>query len=176
MKKFRLNIISLVISLIAISMVYLRPEPIELDLFNSIITILALLISVLIGWQIYQVINIDKIKKEIELERIHIRNERHEVLSMLYFEVAKTYFENTTKRTWVKTFELYAIKSIYHAAKSKNKTILENMNEEIIDYQLPLVGCDAQTHRKIRDAIFLFDRNDLKQISNYSNLNEFVRI
>lgn len=175
MRNFGLSIVSLVISLIAISVVHFRPKPIELDLFNSIITILTLLISILIGWQIYQVINIDKIKKDIELERLHIQNERHELLSMLYFEVAKTYFGNTTKKTWVKTFELYAIKSIYHAVKSKNETILENMNEEILNYQLPLVGCDAKTHQQIRNAIFSFDRNELKKISKYyPNLNEFM--
>ncbi|WP_079206628.1 hypothetical protein [Riemerella anatipestifer] len=65
MKSFRLSIISLVISLIAISLAYFRPSPIEIDMFNSIITILALLITLLIGYQIFQIIDFKQEKANL---------------------------------------------------------------------------------------------------------------
>ena len=61
-----LSMFAIVISSIAISIVFIKPKELETDMFNSIVTILSLLVALLIGWQILQIINFREEKADFE--------------------------------------------------------------------------------------------------------------
>lgn len=88
MKTNGFSYISIILSLIAIAVSCFLPKPVELDMFNSVITLLALLVTVLIGWQVFQVINFQKEKEEIykEFDRrmSFIKNEQTLLSSSLF--------------------------------------------------------------------------------------------
>lgn len=60
------SLLSIVISIIAISIACIRPKELEPDMFNSVVTVLSLLVALLIGWQILQIINFREEKADFE--------------------------------------------------------------------------------------------------------------
>lgn len=64
MKLVWLTAISIVLSLTAICLVLIRCEPIEADWAAAEVTILSVLVTILIGWQIWNVLKIDERIKE----------------------------------------------------------------------------------------------------------------
>lgn len=55
-----ISVISLVVSLISVSCVLLRCEPMTMDWMGMLVGILSLLVTILIGWQIYNVLQVEK--------------------------------------------------------------------------------------------------------------------
>ena len=55
-----ISVISLVVSLISVSCVLLRCEPMTMDWMGMLVGILSLLVTILIGWQIYNVLQVSK--------------------------------------------------------------------------------------------------------------------
>lgn len=175
MQKNILSIIALFLSIIAISISYFRPQELKLDAFNSIVAILSLLVTTLLGWQIFQVINIDKIRKEISLEKESFNSEKNTMMSLLYFEIAVTYFGNYKdgKAFWVYSFEYNIVKSIFYAVKRNEPTQLEWIENELINYSCPMVGRDQETEKRRKEAISEFTKSELKTISNYEILRRY---
>ncbi len=89
---------------------------------NILVSGLGIIVGVLIGWQILQLININNVKKEISKEKEIFNNEKNEMMSLLYFEIAVTYFgrEQNGKAFWVYSFEYYVVKSAFYAVKCKD--------------------------------------------------------
>lgn len=59
-----LSVISIVLSLTAISLVLLRSEPVKADWAAIEVTVLSVLVTILIGWQIWNVLKIEEKIKE----------------------------------------------------------------------------------------------------------------
>lgn len=75
LKKNWLSVIAVILSVVAISYAHFKIEPMHLsiDRYSFMLDALALLVTILIGWQIYNVIAIDtKIKNEIEKAKTEI--------------------------------------------------------------------------------------------------------
>lgn len=62
---FSISVAAIVISVAALCLVACRVEPLTMDWMGILVGVLALLVTVLIGWQIYTFIDIDKRAKEL---------------------------------------------------------------------------------------------------------------
>ncbi len=68
MKKFNffINLIAIVVSIITLCLFWFRIEPFEMDLFGILASILSVLVTVLIGWNVFSVININSLEKRVD--------------------------------------------------------------------------------------------------------------
>ena len=64
-----ISVIALMVSIIAICVAGYRAPELSVDYLGVIVGVLALLVTVLIGWNIYTLIDIDRIRKEISKSR-----------------------------------------------------------------------------------------------------------
>lgn len=64
-----LCIISIALSCAALCMSYLRCEPITMDWMGVLVGILSLLVTFLLGWQIYTMFDIRKIQEEVKKDK-----------------------------------------------------------------------------------------------------------
>ncbi|CAM3885133.1 hypothetical protein ELBR111191_14780 [Elizabethkingia bruuniana] len=87
MKKNLLSYIALVISIIAISISCFTPGDLKIDNYNSIISSLSILITVLIGWQIYALVDYSKYRKEISADFESFKKETNDSLSLKFNEI-----------------------------------------------------------------------------------------
>ncbi|MCL1658083.1 hypothetical protein M2T79_15880 [Elizabethkingia miricola] len=79
MKRNLLSYIALIISIIAISISCFIPVELKIDAYNSIVATLSILITILIGWQIYTFFDYSTFKKEsaLEFEKFKIETDRN---------------------------------------------------------------------------------------------------
>lgn len=146
-----------------------------IDYYNIVLACFSICITVLLGFQIFQVFNIEKVRKEIIKEKEDVKQSKNKMMSLLYYEIAKTYFRKTKENNdWVYKYEYYMLLSIYNSVKIKDITQLELMNEELEDYQLSLMGYTAEKMKDIISIQNKFDRNDLKIINQFTALKYFL--
>ena len=69
-----ISVISLIASMVALSISWFRAEPMEIDWMAILVGILALLTSVLIGWQIFSLFNFKKEKDDALKNMSNIAN------------------------------------------------------------------------------------------------------
>ena len=58
--------ISLIFSFAALCIICVRNSPLDFDWYGALVGILSLLVTVILGWQIYSIINIGKIQKKMK--------------------------------------------------------------------------------------------------------------
>lgn len=58
--KYGISLLAVTISIIALFISCLRCEPLEMDWMSVLVSILSILVTLLIGWQIYSVLDIKK--------------------------------------------------------------------------------------------------------------------
>ena len=168
--------ISLFFSLIAISLFVFRQDPISFDWIAILIGILALLVTVLIGWQIFQIINIEKIRSEINNEKISFEKEKFKMMSSLCFEIAKTYYKRNTSGEWVLKCEENILNSIYFAVRSEDENTVQFIEESLNVIRLPLVGFTASERNKIDNIKKNINFKALKKIGNFQNVEDFLKL
>lgn len=78
------SVLAVIISLIALSISILRCEPLEMDWFGVLVGILSLLVTTLLGWQIYSVIDIKKTVDEI---KSHTNRAQEETMARAYTSI-----------------------------------------------------------------------------------------
>lgn len=78
------NYLACFLSLIAICCAYIRCKPIEMDWVSVLVGILSLLVTVLLGWQIYSVIDIKKTVSEI---KSHTNKAYEETMARAYTSI-----------------------------------------------------------------------------------------
>lgn len=76
--------ISVAISLIALSISICRCEPIKMDWLGVLVGILSLLVTAILGWQIYSVIDIKKTVSEI---KSHTNRTQEETMARAYTSI-----------------------------------------------------------------------------------------
>lgn len=109
-----LHIVSILISLCALSFAYLRCEPLEKDWVGILIGVLSLLVTVLLGWNIYQIISIDKMMQD----KINIAEEK---------------FKEDTARWNLKSLS-YAVSNSYYTSCYDNAIILLSFIPKHLEY------------------------------------------
>lgn len=120
--------LSIVLSITAIALSCFYPKPIALDMFNSVVTVLSLLIAILLGWQIVTIINFRDEKSDFEKIKQDFKSE----MEMQVFLASKSrllineslfnFFVNQQKDYEV---FLYGLDTI--ALSLDNKIIVENI-------------------------------------------------
>ena len=73
--KYGISLLAVTISIIALFISCLRCEPLEMDWMSVLVSILSILVTLLIGWQIYSVLDIKKTVKEIKSNTNKIQEE-----------------------------------------------------------------------------------------------------
>ncbi len=103
-------LISVLIAGISLCVSLIRAEPFELDLFSQLISILAILVGVLISWQIVMIIDIKNIKRNLKKDTNKIKNEM--LLTDFYSNVGLALFSKKTQDTFsIFNHTLRALKS-----------------------------------------------------------------
>ena len=91
-----LHIVSILISICALCFAYLRCEPLEKDWLGILVGVLSLLVTILLGWNIYQIISVDKRIKD----KINIAEKRFKKdtaiwnLKSLSYAVSNSYYSS----------------------------------------------------------------------------------
>lgn len=146
-----------------------------IDYYNIILACFSACITLLLGFQIFQILNIEKIRKEIIKEKEDVKKSKRKMMSLLYYEIAKTYFRKTKENNdWVYKYKYYILLSIYNSLRINDLNQLEIMNEELEEYQLSLMGYDEKKMRDIKTIQNKFDRNDIKTINQFTGLKYFL--
>ncbi|AQW96701.1 hypothetical protein BBD31_01760 [Elizabethkingia anophelis] len=138
MKRNLLSYIALVISIIAISASCFAPVELKIDNYNSIISSLSVLITILIGWQIYVLVDYSKYRKEISADFESFKKEMNDSLNLKFIEI-KNVFSEYDKRWGLINIKIEGdMASMYYSVASvhlKTKdyiAFLENMINCII--------------------------------------------
>ncbi|MFV0168621.1 hypothetical protein OBJ95_06175 [Empedobacter falsenii] len=145
------------------------------DFFGYLTTILGVLVTILIGFQVYQVINISEIRKGVKKDREEIAKEKHKMLSALYLEIAKIHYENKAKNNWVVEFEYYSLKSLHHAFEIHDLKLIEDVNILYKGYLTPLQGLSGIQLNKLKDIYKIFTNEQLAMLKGYENLRQLTK-
>jgi hypothetical protein len=183
MKKYRniviliLSVISTIISIIAICRVCPNTSELGLDYQGIIVGILALLVTVLIGWQIFSVIDIRKIKDDVlnmNMEN-YIRSERNSV--EIQMSLSQYYLDRgleTNDRIAVFKYLLHSISTIVHQERINDingaNAMINTIISSVSDPNKILLT-QVQKNSLI-ELIFLFRKNH--DIHNTDNLLSLV--
>lgn len=145
------------------------------DFFSYLTAVLSVLVTILIGFQVYQVMNISEIRKGVKKDREEIVKEKHKMLSALYLEIAKVHYESKMKKDWVIEFEYYSLKSLHHAFEIHDLKLIEDVNILYKDYKTPLQGISGIQLNKLRDIYRTFTNEQLAMLKNYENLRQLTK-
>ncbi|MFV0149794.1 hypothetical protein OBJ67_04265 [Empedobacter falsenii] len=148
---------------------------VAIDYYNIVLASFSVIVAVLIGFQIFQVINISEIRKGIKKDREEIAKEKHKMLSALYLEIAKIHYENKTKNDWVVEFEYYSLKSLHHAFEIHDLKLIEDVNILYKGYLTPLQGLSGIQLNKLKDIYKIFTNEQLAMLKGYENLRQLTK-
>lgn len=92
-----LFVTSIALSFAAICLSYLRCEPITMDWMGVLVGVLSFLVTILLGWQIYTLLDIQKIQREVKRkdEGIYKRSEKN--LAETHMALWAFYLTNMTE-------------------------------------------------------------------------------
>lgn len=82
-KEYILSIIAIIVSVIALCVVCVRNSALDIDWYGALIGVLSLLVTVLIGWNIYTMIDANRFKEDIRRD-IGILEEKHEEMKRAF--------------------------------------------------------------------------------------------
>lgn len=145
------------------------------DFVNILVSGLSGATAVLIGWQIYQIISINSIRKEISAEKQLFAHEKNKMLSLLYFEIALTYYRapSMDKAWWVYSFEYYIVKSAAYAVRCVDDDALHLLDENLESIVVPMVGSDYESEKEKINTISRLSRMDIKRLRSFNNVGSY---
>lgn len=179
MKRFLLNIISILICLgvlcviICLIVTYLNTTAGKSSF--DIVEILSLLVAVLIGWNIFSVVNINNMAEDIVREREIIQSERanltNEIRKTLTEEYAlmATSYENEIKKgkiEYAEPFIFFAVLLLLQLDKINDIKRMEDICDKILNYEKCFNSITLEHNTKIMICrnISLIKSNDEKFI------------
>lgn len=162
MRKWNLiSVVAIIISTIALSISYFQPKQLEIDMFNSVVTILSLLVALLIGWQILQIINFreertdfEKTKEDFKLEmqtQVALAEQSRSILSGSLF----TFFINQQKDYEVIKYGLDLI-----ILNLGNKDKVQTVMNALLEYTRKGITYNYE-HEKKQSEILFFNYYEL---------------
>ncbi|MCL1671760.1 hypothetical protein [Elizabethkingia ursingii] len=129
MKKNLLSKIALIVSLASLFFVIFRIKPIVWDWMAILVGILSLLVTVLLGWQLYQIFNINKIEEKLKHELDVFRGETEGALLLMYNSSLDTYRLNKDHMNFINI----TIHCVEKALKLGNLGIANGLANQAID-------------------------------------------
>ncbi len=173
MKNTIINIITLGVSISALCVSYCRAEPFEIELVGVLATILSMLVTILIGWNIYSFIEVKKINKKIKKERRKQEIENYKNLSLLHLSIALPYAKIGVPATRI-NYDLNILKSILYAEKSNSYKTCNHLNNELSNIRVATIGFYEDEELKINKIKSKIDIEHLKEIGNFKSILDFL--
>ena len=161
-----ISVISLVVSLISVSCVLLRCEPMTMDWMGMLVGILSLLVTILIGWQIYNVLQVEKkihdvlgnaIGETTKKMLIKTEESKEEAIGTSLFNLGQAMFYNG--------FYIHALDNFIKALGAIRKSSMDN-KEMHIEKCFRDIMITIECMRKDIDSYSISKRT----LSIYSNL------
>lgn len=164
-----MSLAAIVLSLISICKVYPRTSDFGLDYQGWIVGVLSLLVTILIGWQIFTLIDIKRIRQEIYSKEIHIYNRSELNISEFHIGMFTMYI-NMEKQGYLNVYELlnHGLCAIVHQSRIN----IEPSSNEIIVLLLGLsreIKKAKLTQEQIKALLSL-----LSEIQNSSQLDRYI--
>lgn len=149
----KISYISLLISIASLVLVGARIKPIQWDWLGILVGVLALLTTILIGWQIYNVVNFDNERKRMkeEVNQIqqrlvdtanHLKQEHNDALYSIMGEMALMYNNEANIRDF--KFVNYMLSSAMYGLR--NDRDITNHIKGILEYGE--MGLKMKKHHK----------------------------
>lgn len=143
---FIISIVALLISIVAILISYRQISPLRFDYIEILVGALSLLVTALVGWNIYASIDIKEMRKQIAKERTFMYCESENNLTQTYLGLSDYYYSLLVKSEQTVDERLYKyiffrISCILHASKINDfktcevvaKVLLETIHPENIE-------------------------------------------
>ena len=184
MKYWKIGILlSGVVSVTALAISIIRCEPMSIDWATFLVTILSALICALIGWQIYTLIDLRKIQKELQATKLHslLESERNSTITChaiadYYYSivVGESPFSNEHYLIY------YRVSELFHASNMGDRrmceAIIRGLNEIIIHPENIKVTTKNREHilelyLQVKDGIKLQGYYDLLAKINRLGIN-----
>lgn len=148
------------------------PTEMEIDSMGIIVGILSLLVTALIGWNIYSVIDIKNEKSRIEEKRKEIDNridvalaETYSCMSMFYGN--KVFEEKTSKDTYIEAYLYFNVLSLRYSASCEKYSNCNLLVNEALNHR------EAIMDIKINKNIYSNIQGILKGIPNTNHIDRF---
>lgn len=108
--------------LVSIACRFTRIEPVSIDYMGILVGILSLLVTVLIGWNIYSLIDIRNLRKEIALEKTRVYFESEKNLMSTFIALSEYYYSSIHDKQQpieerIYKYILYRVSGILHASR-----------------------------------------------------------
>ena len=103
-----LFVISCTFSMSALCVSLLRCEPMTADWMGILVGVLSFLVTILLGWQIYTLIDIQKIQKDVKRNKAEITLEAHKRLGEAHYALWAFYLNSIENREQDRELLLYA--------------------------------------------------------------------
>lgn len=179
------------ISVISLCNMYPRNVNLNIDYLGVIVGVLGILFCVLIGWNIFSVVNINNMAEDIVREREIIQSERanltNEIRTTLTeeYSLMATSYENEIKKGKIEYaghFIFFAVLLLLQLDKSNDVEQMNNICDKILNYQnsynsitlsaetknmicrnISLISSNAEKLKKVRDLVYSLPINHNKQ-------------
>ena len=173
-----LSVIALLLSAVTIVLVCHRIEPVTWDSLGVLIGVLSLLVTVLIGYQIWQIIDLKGIRKEIELVKENLENrikkieheaeeQKNQVWCGYYHSKSEQHKKDTPENIYKSV--VWGLIALKYGIKVNNKHELQTPKEDnvkaIVEYLIGVIlnakKCfyrqmfcsDLEIHKKAKDDL-----------------------
>ena len=103
-----LFIVSILLSISALCVSILRCEPMTADWLGILVGVLSLLVTFLLGWQIYTLIDIRKIQQDVKRNKAEMTLEAHKRLGEAHYALWAFYLNSIENREQDRELLLYA--------------------------------------------------------------------
>lgn len=167
-KAIGLSILSIIISVTALCIICVRNSELNIDWYGALIGVLSLLVTVLIGWNIYTVFDsnnrIDKLKRYVDEFRDRSNATINSLQMQTYMSLADFYRKSNVPHEYL----IHSLLVVKHAINTDNINVA-NMYIEDINKQFPLNADMSNFHK----AHVLRELFDLKLNYDISSLTGF---
>lgn len=164
--------------LTSITCSFVKIEPLTFDYVGALVGILSLLVTVLIGWNIYSLIDIRSLRKEIAVERTRVYLESENNLTETFMALSEYYYssihgERQPKEERVYKYIYFIISSIMHASRIRDFETCRVIVRTTIETIRPVsIGMSEKNKKNLFDL--LSDVNEPRNIQRFSELLALV--
>jgi len=179
-----ISIVSLLLSVIAVCVAVWRSPELDFDYQGVLVGVLSLLVTVLIGWQIYSIVDFNRKIADIERksdilqkisdnsERINLINksETEQCISLIYYHLLGFSKHIPLEYEYIS----HAIESIIYASMLKNYNLC-NITVDVIlssikEPETIVIGCDY----KKRLLVSMNNIKSTEKINRFEELLDFI--
>lgn len=135
-KRNWVSVLAILISLVALFLSFIRCEPLHVDWAGVLVGCLAILVTVLLGWQIYTAININATLTEIDKQKeaIHVESEvKSCLISMSLSDFYYHLLTNKVEDDLVFKYINQKIESLLHASNIGNMDLCNIITKTLLE-------------------------------------------